>query len=309
LATETARNETTPGGKTVVVGIALMVSGIFCLSAMDAAVRWLMLRDVSAVQLIAVRGWLIFLLMTLWMARRAGLGALTTRRPLHHAIRAGFGMLAPLAFFVALKTVPLAEATAVFFCSVFIMTLASMLLFGERVDRYRWMGVITGFLGVLIVTRPGAASFQIEILLVLVASGLYCVLILMGRWMSSTESTFSLVFSYNLGSTLSFTVLLPWFWAPLDASQWMVVLIASALALAGHFLLTHAFSTAPVSVVAPFEYTALVWATGLGFLLWGDVPAATTLVGIAIILASGLSLAWRERRQGRIESAGVPDRT
>ncbi len=276
-------------------GILLMVAGIFCLSAMDATVRWLVLDGMSVVHLVAVRSWILLVAMTIWIWRRAGLAALTTKRPLHHAARAGIGMLAPLAFFVALKTIPLAEATAVFFCSVFLIIIGSTLFFGEQVGPHRWGAVVVGFAGVLVVTRPGADSFQPAILLVLAASGLYCALILMGRWLSSTDSTFSLVFFYNLGSAIGYTLVLPWFWQSMSATQFGVLLLVSALALAGHFLLTQAFAVGPVSVVAPYEYTALGWATLFGWIAWREVPAQTTVAGIGLILASGLYIAWRER--------------
>lgn len=276
-------------------GIVLMVAGIFCLSAMDATVRYLVLEGMSVVQLVAVRSWILLAAMTVWIWRRAGITALATRRPLHHALRAGVGLLAPLSFFVALKTIPLAEATAVFFCSVFLFTLGSIVFFGERVGIHRWGAVIGGFAGVLVVTRPGADSFQPQVLLVLLASTLYCAMFLMGRWMSSTESTFSLVFSYNLGSAVGYTLMLPWFWGAITSQQFAVLLLVSVLALAGHFLLTQAFAVGPVSVVAPYEYSALAWATLFGYLLWREVPAVTTVAGIAMIVASGLYIAWRER--------------
>ncbi len=262
---------------------------------MDATVRWLVLDGMSVVHLVAVRSWILLLVMTAWIWNRGGASALITRRPLHHLLRAGVGMLAPLAFFVALKRIPLADATAVFFCSVFLITIGSTVFFGERVGPHRWGAVIVGFAGVLVVTRPGADSFEPQILLVLAASLLYCAMVLLGRWMSSTESTFSLVFNFNLGAAVGYTLILPWFWQDMTGLQFCVLLLASALALAGHFLLTQAFAVGPVSVVAPYEYSALAWATLFGLLVWGEVPAATTMAGIGLIAASGLYIAWRER--------------
>ncbi|MCZ7596629.1 MAG: DMT family transporter [Gammaproteobacteria bacterium] len=253
-----------------------------------------MLEGMSVVQLVAVRSWILLAAMTVWIWRRAGITALATRRPLHHALRAGVGLLAPLSFFVALKTIPLAEATAVFFCSVFLFTWArscSSANASASIDG----GGDRGFAGVLVVTRPGADSFQPRVLLVLLASTLYCAMFLMGRWMSSTESTFSTVFSYNLGSAVGYTLMLPWFWGAITSQQFAVLLLVSVLALAGHFLLTQAFAVGPVSVVAPYEYSALAWATLFGYLLWREVPAVTTVAGITMIVASGLYIAWRER--------------
>lgn len=282
----------------VLRGITLMVAGIFCLSAMDAGVRWLVQGGMPVIQLIALRGWILLGVMGVWIWRKAGISSLATRRPLHHLLRAVAGMGAPLAFFVALKTVPLAEATAVFFCSVFLLTIGSTIFFKERVGRHRWGAVIAGFTGVLLVTSPGGESFKPQILLVLLASVSYTVLILMGRWMSATETTFSLVFSFNLVMALGFSLVLPWFWAPIEPAQLSVLLLVSSLALAGYFLLTSAFTSAPVAVVAPFEYSALAWASAFGYLLWDEVPAATTVSGIVVIVASGLYIAWREHRVG-----------
>ncbi|GJL83181.1 MAG: hypothetical protein DHS20C01_28150 [marine bacterium B5-7] len=278
----------------IFLGIVSMTAGIFCLSAMDAAVRWLILDGITAVQVIAMRGWIIFTVMMLWVWRRNGLVTLVTRRPWHHLLRALLGMFAPLSFFIALKTIPLAEATAVFFCSVFLLTIGSVIFFKERVGPHRWAAVIVGFTGVLIVTQPTSATFQPEILLVLLASLAYTALILMGRWMSSTESTFSLVFSFSAVSMIAFTLALPWFYSSMTWPQIEVLALVSMLALTGHFLLTHAFMSTPISIVAPFEYSALAWASVFGFLLWDDVPALTTFIGIAIIVISGCYIVWRE---------------
>ncbi len=277
-----------------------MCGGILCMAAMDAGVSYLVRHDMPVVQVIALRSWVLTVAMVAWVLRRAGPGALRTRRLRDHLVRGAVGALAPLTFFIALGSVPLADATAVFFLSVFIMTVASTRLFGERVDGGGWAAVALGFTGVMVITRPGADSFRPEILLVLVASVCYCVIMLMGRWMSRTESNFSLVLSYNLVSLAVFTVLLPWYFGPITATLAAVLALVTALTLAGHFLLTAAFNVGPVSVVAPFEYSALVWAALFGYWLWDEIPDSVTVAGMIMIAGSGLFIAWRERPRKRI---------
>lgn len=174
------------------------------------------------------------------------------------------------------------------------MTALSALWLGEQVGKHRWGSVVVGFIGVLIITQPGVDTFRIETIYVLLASIAYSIFILSGRWLSRTESTFSLVFYYNLVVLVLCSATLPWQWQAMPADILLFMMVFAALALLGHFALTHAFSLAPVGAIAPYEYSAMVWAVVLGFLVWGDIPSIATFSGMLIIVVSGLYLLHRE---------------
>jgi len=264
------------------------------MAVMDALAKWLILAGNHPVQLLAVRSWMTLAFFTYLLFYQSGTSIRTPHWGLH-LIRGLIGACAPILFFLALKELPLAETTAVFFSASFIMTALSAWFLKEYVGAHRWLAVLVGFCGVLLITRPGAEAFRIEALFVFGASLAYSILVVSGRWLSRTDSVFSLVFYFNLAIAVVCTVPLPWIWQPMTMQTLFGVVVFAALALLGHFGIAQAFKVAPVGVVAPFEYMALIWATLLGFIIWGDLPAQISFLGMFIIISSGLYILHRER--------------
>ena len=286
----------TTGGRRnpVIAGILLMLGGVFALAVMDALVKWLVNEEFNPVQLLAVRSWItlpIFILILQW---RGGVSTVLTSRWPSHMLRCAIGMCAPLLFFFSLRTMPLADSVSLFFSAIFIMTALSALWLKEKVGLHRWGSIVVGFIGVLVITQPGSQAFRPEAIYVLLASLAYSVFILGGRWLSRTESTFSLVFYFQLTICLLCSPALFWLWQPMPTQIIVAMFVFAALAAIGHFSLTHAFKLAPVGVIAPYEYTAMVWAVIFGYLIWDDVPGIATVVGTVIIVASGLYIVHRE---------------
>ncbi len=282
-------------------GIISMLLGVIILSVMDAVVKWLVMHNVEVIMILAVRGWMIITALTIYLffaknnTAASGFSVLKTDHPWIHLIRAVIGFFAPFLFFTSLEFIPLADATAIFFCTTFFMTAGSVPFLGERVGVYRWLAIITGFIGVLLITRPGTDVFHPASLLALGAGAAYAFMVLAGRLLSRKDSTFKLVFYFNLAYTVIATVMLPFFWQALDLSVFGFIIIVAILAVAGHFALTTAFASAPVAIIAPYEYTAMIWAICLGYLIWGDIPTQLAWAGIALITAAGLFIAWREQ--------------
>lgn len=282
-------------------GIIAMLLGVIILSVMDAVVKWLVMHDVEVIMILAIRGWMILAALTVYLlfiknnANTSGFSILKTDHPWIHLIRAVIGFFAPFLFFTSLKYIPLADATAIFFCTTFFMTAGSIPFLGERVGIYRWLAILTGFAGVLMITRPGTDIFHPASLLALGAGAAYAFMVLAGRLLSRKDSTFKLVFYFNLAYTVIATAMLPFFWQTLDLSIFRLIMIVAILAVAGHFALTTAFASAPVAIIAPYEYTALVWSILLGYLIWGDMPAQLAWVGITLITVAGLFIVWREQ--------------
>lgn len=278
-------------------GILYMVAGIFLLSTMDAMAKWLVKETLDPLQLIAIRSWFVIVMMFGYFTLIKRRVQLQPTRPVAQMVRGMFGVLAPYCFFTSLKTLPLADATVIFFSSTFMITALSWPLLRERVGVHRWSAVVIGFIGVLIAMRPEGGGKIVSYMYCLVGSLTYSLLFISGRWLSRTETVASLVFSFNLALAVVCTLLLPLVWVPVSSTIVMMIFVFSLLALSGHLCITSAFSKAAVGVIAPFEYTALVWAVLLGYLVWQDIPGWNVVTGAAIIILCGLYVIYRESRQ------------
>lgn len=283
-------------------GIAFMALAVAVLSVMDAGMKWLILHDIPVIQIIAIRGWLIVVFMLLLAAVRYDITILRTAKLKQHIIRSVLGFAAPMMFFTSLKFMSLATATAVSFSGIFFMTAGSAWLMSEPVGRHRWLAVVVGFMGVLVIVRPGTDFFSPVALLPAGGAAAYAMMMLWGRHLSKTESTFNMVFYFNLVFAAMASLALPFVWSGLSLQLVIVLLVVSAVALAGYYLMTRAFTLTSVGVIAPFEYTALVWAFLLDALLWGAVPELNSALGMSIIVASGLYILYRERRKKSLSS-------
>jgi len=283
-----------------VQGIVLILLGALFLSVMDAVVKVLLDDGFSVLQILAVRSWFIVPVMALWAWRVLPQGAVRTKRPGLHFVRVVLGFFAPYFFFSSLSTLPLADATVIFFGATFIMTALSVPLLKEYVGPHRWGAVLVGFLGVVIAANPSGDFFQSGAVLAILSSLSYSLFMLITRWMGPGEGAFKQVLYFHawVGVAASAFVLVDF--KPMALADLGLVVLAAMIAVSGHLCLTRAFSIAPVGVVAPFEYSAMVWASLMGFWLWGHVPGNATIVGAAIIVASGLYLLHRESRLKRL---------
>ena len=277
-------------------GIVYMVVGIFLLSVMDAVAKWLVTETLDPLQLIAVRSWIVVTLLMLYYRLNNKSQLIKPNRPVVQGIRGLFGFLAPYCFFKSMQTLPLADATVIFFSGIFMITALSWPLLKEKVGVHRWVAVIVGFIGVIIAMNPKGGGQTIGYIYCLIGSLTYALLFISGRWLSKTESVISLVFCFNLGLAAICTLLVPLVWVPMSLNLLVIVFMFSLLALSGHICLTTAFSRAPVGVVAPFEYTGLVWTVILGYMIWSDIPASNVVLGAFIIVICGLYVIYRESK-------------
>lgn len=291
-----------PARQRVGFGIAMKIAAIFLLSVMDALAKWLA-QDLSPLQIVFFRH-LFGLLPVLVMIHQAGgLTALRTRRPWEHALRTLLIWFALLAFFTALQSMPLAEAIAIAFAAPLFVTALSMPMLGERVGLRRWAAVIVGFLGVLVIVRPDPGALRVEALLVLASALGYALIVLITRKQGRTETAVATVFYSTVGSALLCTVFLPFVWTTPTAEQWGLLFALGLLGGIGSFFMVMAYRSAPAAVVAPFDYTALIWGAAIGWLVWLELPDAPVWIGAVIVMASGLYIIRRETAAGRKRSA------
>jgi drug/metabolite transporter (DMT)-like permease len=281
------------------LGIGLMLLATLLFAIMDAIAKWLVSAEVSPIQVIAVRSWMITLFIPLLFLLRGEIRQLSTRKPLSHLMRGMVGFLAPASFFSALKTLPLADASVIFFSAAFMLTAASALILKERVGIHRWIAVVVGFAGVVIAMNPTGGSDLFAYLLVLFAAMVYSLIFIWGKQLSDKDSVISLVFSMNLGMGLAATAILPWFWVPITPRMLLELALMASFALSAHYVFAAAFVRAEVSVLAPFEYSMLLWTVAIGYLVWGDIPTTEMWIGAALIIGAGVYVAHRESLQRR----------
>jgi drug/metabolite transporter (DMT)-like permease len=203
---------------------------------------------------------------------------------------------ATVLFFTSIRYLGLAEATALIFVAPLFITAISAVFLKEPVGWRRWSAVLVGFAGVLVIVRPGTAAFELVMLLPVATAFVYALLMLRARFVDSAESVWTLLLYLTGAGVVLSAGIVPFFWQAVRAEDlWLFAGIA-LFGTAGMTLMTQAFRLAPAAVVAPLDYTALVWATGLGWLFWNEVPDSVTFVGAGIIILSGVFTILRERK-------------
>lgn len=275
------------------LGIVLMLTGIAGFSVMDATIKWLT-ADYSVTQIVALRSWFGLPLLSLFALYGRGVKSLMTRRPVLHIGRYLLVLALSFSFFWALSQMKLVDAIAITFAAPIFITALSVPLLKETVGRHRWFAIGAGFCGVLVMLRPGMGVFQWASLVVLGSVVVYALLMITTRAFKATESTASLMLYPQLGMSLTGVVLVPFFWVTPSLTDLGLFALAGIFGSVGVMCVTHAFRLGPAAVISPFEYSALIWASLLGFLLWGELPDTITLVGAAIVVSSGLYIIYRE---------------
>ena len=280
-------------------GVLFIMAAVALLSVMDAAMKVLVDGGIAVLQILALRSWLVVPPMTIWALKKGGVAALKTGRVKLHLMRVVLGTGAPFFFFTSLKTLPLADATTIFFGSTFIMTALSVAVLNERVGPHRWAAVVVGFMGVLVAMQPTSASIDVGVFYAFGSSISYALFALITRKLGTSEGALKQVLYFHVWLGTVGALALPFIYRPYELDEVVLIAVTGGLVVAGHLCLTRAFSIAQVGLLAPFEYSALVWAATLGFLIWGDVPGPALLFGAGIIVLSGLYLMYREVRAAR----------
>lgn len=278
-------------------GVFLLVNALFFFAVLDATAKYLT-QTFSIPMLVWARYLVHCLLMAAFLAPRFGWQLVATRRPLLQIVRALLLLGCTFCGFAALSRMPLAETTATAFTAPLMVALLAGPWLGEKLSGGRWLAIFAGFAGVVLIARPGTAVTLDGAALALLAAACYAVYQILTRQLAATESTVTMLFYTALVGTVCTTLALPWFWqGPMPAPQEAALIGAlGVLGGGGHFLLTHAFRHAPASMLSPFIYIQLVWATLLGAFVFQQWPDYLTLLGTAIIVGSGLYLGIAARR-------------
>jgi drug/metabolite transporter (DMT)-like permease len=276
-------------------GIALMCAAVGCFAFLDATAKYLNLY-MATLQVVWARytGAFVFAFIVANPWRRPGV--VRTGRPLMQIGRSVLLLGSTLCNFAALRYLQLDEAVAIMFSTPFFVAALAGPVLGEWVRWPQWTAICAGFLGVLLVIRPGLGTFHVAALISLAGALLSALYSILTRMLARTDSNETTLFYSNVVGAVALLPVLPLIWTPPPDSMVIALMVAvGAMGSLGHYLLIAAHRLAPASVLSPFIYTQIVLVIVLGYLVFGDLPQRWTIAGAAIVVASGLYLVHRER--------------
>ena len=272
-----------------------MIAAVACFSLMDAGMKQLS-ASYPSLQVTFLRGAASLPFVLVWVLASAGPRSLIPKRWALHLLRGVLGMVMIGCFVYALRDLPLSTAYSIYFVAPLIVAALSVPLLGERVGPRRWVAIGIGLLGVIVVLRPGVDGFiSIPGLMVLVAATAYAIAAITVSLLTRTDTSQAMVVWFLVIMAIG-AGLLAWpDWVPMQAAHGPLVAGMGLAGALGQIALTRAFQLGEASLIAPLEYTGLVWVIGWDLLFWKQLPDAWTWSGAAIIVASGLYLLHRER--------------
>lgn len=279
-------------------GILLHIAGLWLLSTLDASGKWLVMAGVPVLMVAWVRYAVHTALMTAVVLPSRGRAMFQTKSLPRQLLRGLLMITTTVLFFSVLGRLPLAEGTAInFMAPLFLMAMAPWLLH-EPHRLHRWLGVLAGFAGMLIVVRPGAQLDPIGVVLGLATALAFAFFQVATRRVAHDDPLTTNYYG-GLFGTIALTLALPWFWTTPDLNpwQWLLLLSTGVTGFLGHWLQVAAYRKSPATLLAPFSYLQIVAAATLGWLVFGQVPGRTTALGMALICLAGLGVVLVEARR------------
>ncbi len=302
-----------PTAENPLKGMAIMATCMIILPLMDAIAKYMATFESMSPGQVTFYRFFFQLVCILPLVAMTGAGVFRAKRPWMNLLRGVLHAAASLMFFAAVKYMPLADVFAIYFVEPFMLTMMSAIFLREKVGWRRWLAIIVGFGGAMIVIQPSYAIFGWTALLPVACAFLYTLYLFLNRAIGEADSPLVMQTMAGVGGTLFMAVAL--FlghqaggadFTPSLPSSWLgLVLLIILGSISGymHLLVVRAFRLAPLSLLAPFQYFEIISATVLGYALFGDFPTASKWLGIAIIVGSGLFIIWRERLKSKRSEA------
>ena len=281
------------------LGIALFCAGVAFFGVGEACVKTLA-TDFEILQVVWARYVFHAVLFLLIFSRSGIVSQMRTTRPLLHIARSITLMLGTITFFTALIYLPLPEAVAINFVAPLLVTAMSIPFLGEKVGPRRWAAIFVGFLGVLVIIRPGLGVMHWAAILPLLTAICYAGYQILTRIAGRTEDTKTSLFWTSTVGVFVMSCIVPFVWKTPDAIAWAIMITTGALFGFGHYLLIRAFEIAAVSTLSPFLYTQIIWVTIISIAVFDEFPDEFSILGTAIVISSGLYIWHRETREKEI---------
>lgn len=277
-------------------GIALMCCAVLFFTGIDTSAKYLN-HYMDTVQVVWARYLGAFLVGFIFINPLSSPGLMTTARPWLQLGRSVLLLLSTILNIFALRYLQLDETMSILFSTPLLVALFSIPILGERIGPRRWAAIILGFIGVLIITRPGLGHMHPAAFLTVIGTFCFALYNISTRILSTSDSSGTTLFYSNLFGAVVMSLALPFVWtSPQGWLQITVLIVMGACGAFGHYLLILAHRLAPASILAPFIYTQLVWVVISGYLVFNDLPNHWTLIGAAVVISSGLYLLYRERQ-------------
>ena len=277
-------------------GIGLTTLSFVVFSGANVMAKWVM-TDFPVGETLFVRSVVTLLMLAPFLRRRDFATLRAVGRPWLHTLRMGGSVVDSSCYYWAIAALPLADVSTMYLASPIYVTGMSALFLGERVGWRRWLAVLVGFAGVLIALRPSGAALSLHALVALLGSLCFAMSVVATRRLRGVPNTMLVASQVAALLLASAFTAANWVW-PTPVQAGLLVLV-SAIAMGGFLLMNRGLQLALASVVTPFQYTSIIWAVVLGYLVFGDVPGAATLTGAAVIIGAGVFIVLRERRAGQ----------
>jgi len=273
----------------------ITIVGGLCFAIQDAGIKWLS-AEIAVLQILFLRSLfgLAFLgASTSFSGERI---SLKVNRPWLLAVRSGINILSWVLFFTSLKYLQLATAVALFFSFPLFLAIISVPVLGESVGIRRILAIVVGFVGVLLITNP-AAGLSMPALMMLGAALGWAIVASLTRILGEKENTTTLLFYTLLGFAILLAIPQFWLWRSIGLDACLLIVGVAFFGVIAQFAVTKAYAIASPSLIAPFEYTALIWSAIIGYLVWSDIPDVYAIIGAFLIIASGIYIIHRESIQ------------
>jgi drug/metabolite transporter (DMT)-like permease len=290
------------------LAVLYLLAAIGLISLVDTACKFYT-DELHAVMLV----WGYFVGITIFVAGyflgRGQFALLQSGRPMLQIVRPGFLVASIASLFVSLTYLPIAEATAIGFTGPLFITALSVPFLGERVGWHRWLAVTVGLAGVLVIVRPGGAVWHWSAGMALLGALCFALFQLITRRLANDERHQTTLLYTSIGGTAWASLIVPFFWTTPTVGHWVMFVIIGAMGAGAHFCMIQAFSRAQASLLAPFNYSKLIWVVILGYLVFDDLPGLDTMIGSAVIAVAGLYVLYREGRNPAPALEGTGSKT
>jgi drug/metabolite transporter (DMT)-like permease len=265
----------------------------------DVFAKLLGQQDMPIPQLVWARFFFgaLFTLPFAWAVERETI--VRPRHPIHLTARAGLLILGTCFFFAGLKFLPIADTLAIYFISPILVTALSPLILKEKVGVHRWACVVVGFIGVLIIIRPGFQAFNIGMLFALAAGFCSAFYLLLTRHLTASVNAVVMTFQTSAIGAIALTLAMPVLWTPPDFQQWLMLIGIGFFAIVGHYFITRAYDMGEASLISPLGYLEMVTAVLLGWYFFGNLPDRWTVLGVTILIACAIYISFRERLKSK----------
>ena len=279
----------------IILGILFMTLAMFCLSVNDVLVKGLSSAYPiwEVIFFRALSGFIISVVLVVVF----GWQTLKTKKPLGHSIRAFSAVACVVFYFFGLKYLMLSENVAIVHSAPILATLLAIPILGEKLGLHRFVAVVLGFIGVLIIVKPGSDLFKIESLFPLAAAFFMAISYLATRFLMSTESSVAIIFYYSLALLITSLVFFPKDFVIPSLFSLIPLMGLGVMGSLGHYFMSQAAKSAEVVVITPFEYTSFIFLGVMGYFFYGEVPDLSVYIGMLLIIFSGIYIVYREQQK------------